>query len=258
MLLPSNVEPRATSFVHPADAALLVRGPGGASRPHAHHFWHLVVGLERPLRAWVADEEWSRAAGVIVPADLPHAIETEGQVAILFVEPQSHAGLSLAARRDAGAPWVLSDEQASRAAAALERAGRVPDDALLGAILDVLGAPAPPPRRVHPGVDRTLRYLGDADPDADTSLDALAVIAGLSPGRLMHAFTEHVGVPLRAYVRWLRLRRAAAALLGGASATAAAHAAGFADAAHMTRTFAAMFGVTPRELVRRSQSVQSP
>jgi AraC-like DNA-binding protein len=101
-----------------------------------------------------------------------------------------------------------------------------------------------------------LRYLREAPPGADASLAGLAARARLSPGRFLHAFTATVGIPLRPYVRWQRLERAAAGIAAGVPFGAAAYAAGFADAAHMTRTFRAMFGVTPSELRRRSRSVQ--
>jgi AraC-like DNA-binding protein len=64
----------------------------------------------------------------------------------------------------------------------------------------------------------------------------------------MHAFTESVGVPVRPYILWLRLQRAACDLKDGASVTSAAHRAGFSDAAHLTRTFRRMLGVTPSDL----------
>jgi AraC-like DNA-binding protein len=80
---------------------------------------------------------------------------------------------------------------------------------------------------------------------SDVSLEALARAARLSPGRLMHIFTDSIGVPLRPYVAWLKLQRATASIAGGASLSDAAHAAGFADAAHMSRTFRRMFGVAP-------------
>jgi AraC-like DNA-binding protein len=101
-----------------------------------------------------------------------------------------------------------------------------------------------------------LRHLREAPAGADTSLAALAAVARLSPGRFMHAFTESVGIPLRPYLRWLMLERAGAALASGAPLGDAAYAAGFADAAHMSRTFRRMFGVSPSEVRRRSQSVQ--
>ena len=68
----------------------------------------------------------------------------------------------------------------------------------------------------------------------------------------MHAFTESVGIPLRPYVRWLRLQRAATAIVTGTPLSLAAAEAGFSDAAHMSRTFKQMFGMTPSALQRRS------
>jgi AraC-like DNA-binding protein len=70
----------------------------------------------------------------------------------------------------------------------------------------------------------------------------------LSPSRFMHAFTESVGVPIRPYILWLRLQRAACDLIDGATVTSAAHRAGFSDAAHLTRTFRRMLGATPSQL----------
>ncbi len=89
--------------------------------------------------------------------------------------------------------------------------------------------------------------------DSDLSLPALASAAGLSPGRLMHAFTESVGIPMRPYLLWLKLQRACALIVAGAPLGDAAHAAGFADAAHMTRTFRRMFGATPSRMRPRGR-----
>src|SRR5262249_33439682 len=80
------------------------------------------------------------------------------------------------------------------------------------------------------------------------SVKAVAGMGCLSPSRFMHAFTESVGVPVRPYILWLRLQRAACDLTEGASATSAAHRAGFSDSAHLTRTFRRMLGATPSEL----------
>ena len=64
----------------------------------------------------------------------------------------------------------------------------------------------------------------------------------------MHVFTASIGIPLRPYLGWLRFQRAARAIVSGIPLTDAAMAAGFADAAHMTRTFRRMFGVPPSAL----------
>src|SRR4029453_15865292 len=57
-----------------------------------------------------------------------------------------------------------------------------------------------------------------------------------------------LGVPVRPYILWLRLQRAACDMMNGASVTNAAYRAGFSDAAHLTRTFRRMLGATPSDL----------
>ena len=74
---------------------------------------------------------------------------------------------------------------------------------------------------------------------------------GLSPSRFLHLFTTSIGVPLRPYVLWLRLPCGARELARGKSVAGAAHAAGFSDAAHFTRTFRRMIGASPRQVLQR-------
>ncbi len=81
--------------------------------------------------------------------------------------------------------------------------------------------------------------------DAPLTLDVVAAEAYLSPSRFRHLFVEQTGMGLRPYVLWRRFLRVWELLSGGASLSAAAHAAGFADAAHLTRTSRAMFGFPP-------------
>jgi AraC-like DNA-binding protein len=113
---------------------------------------------------------------------------------------------------------------------------------------------APTPRRIHPRVNRVLKSIPTRiEEGADLSLNALSVVAGLSPSRFMHVFTESMGMPLRRYILSMRLQRAYAELLAGASVTTAAYSAGFADSPHLTRTFRKVLGLTPRELIPRQR-----
>jgi AraC-like DNA-binding protein len=64
----------------------------------------------------------------------------------------------------------------------------------------------------------------------------------------MHLFRAGTGLPLRRYALLLRLRAALAVALRGATLTEAAHAAGFSDSAHLSRTFREHFGLPPRFL----------
>jgi AraC-like DNA-binding protein len=112
--------------------------------------------------------------------------------------------------------------------------------------------------QLHPKVRRALKVLrNELSSERKCSLEHLADVAGLSPSRFMHVFTESVGVPVRPYIPWLRLRQACSQLLNGATVAEAAHRSGFADAAHVTRTFRRMLGITPGRLVQRRLATQA-
>lgn len=74
----------------------------------------------------------------------------------------------------------------------------------------------------------------------------------LSTGRLRHLFATETGMPFQRYILWRRLRVAFDRLLDGTSITDAAHDAGFADAAHFSRTIKAMFGIRASDIFRTS------
>jgi len=89
--------------------------------------------------------------------------------------------------------------------------------------------------------------------------DMVARAAGMSKSSFTQLFRSTIGMPLRRYVLWRRLNVAVAAIGEGADATAAAYKAGFADAAHFSRTMRETFGVSPAEsLLRIKMTVATP
>ena len=112
-----------------------------------------------------------------------------------------------------------------------------------------------PERRVDP---RTLRAL-DALELESASVAVAAAKAGLSVSRLTHLVTETLGAPPRTWRAWFKLRRAISeTLFGPTTLTEAAHRAGFADSAHLTRTWRAMFGITPSTMVGMAEFYEIP
>lgn len=93
--------------------------------------------------------------------------------------------------------------------------------------------------RIERAVELIRRRLADR-----AQLGEIAAAVHLSPERFRHLFVEETGVRFRAYVLWLRLEIALAAYVSGESLTDAAHAGGFADSAHLSRTFRRMFGLS--------------
>ncbi len=108
-------------------------------------------------------------------------------------------------------------------------------------------------RTAEPSPDsRITTVLGKirASEDLRMSLEAAAASVHLSPGRFAHLFKEQLGLPFRRYMLWRKLTRAMLAIGRESNIAAAAHAADFADAAHLTRTFHQMFGIPPSVLMR--------
>ncbi len=69
----------------------------------------------------------------------------------------------------------------------------------------------------------------------------------LSESRFLHLFSDELGIAWRPYLLWRRIICAVQAIINTSSATDAAHLAGFADSAHLSRTFRNNFGMTIRQ-----------
>jgi AraC-like DNA-binding protein len=109
----------------------------------------------------------------------------------------------------------------------------------------------------HPAV-RTALYVLPELLAENVRVGALASRTGLSTSRFSHLFNAQVGTSIRAYVRWLRLERAARVFEAGGTLTRAACVAGFSDAAHLTRTFRRMFGLAPSDILGVARWVARP
>jgi AraC-like DNA-binding protein len=123
--------------------------------------------------------------------------------------------------------------------AALREAGKLIADRIAGHV----------PRTTEP--DRRVRQImkwASDNLDRALTINAAAQGVGLSPSRASHLFVEETGLPFRTYVLWLRVVRAVEAHTRGASLTEAAQDAGFADSAHLSRTFKRMFGLPAASL----------
>jgi len=94
---------------------------------------------------------------------------------------------------------------------------------------------------------RAVAYV-HAHLDAPLTLDAVAAEACLSPSRFRHLFVEQTGMALRPYILWRRMLRVWELTAAGGSLSSAAHEAGFADAAHLSRTSRRMFGFPPSSI----------
>jgi len=114
-------------------------------------------------------------------------------------------------------------------------------------IVRALSGRAPRLGEVDPRVREVADHLRSALP-ADIHVDALAQRVALSPTRLMHLFSDQIGLSMSSFLLWQKMRRALSQVQEGRSLTDIAHDCGFADSSHLTRTFQAFYAVKPSVL----------
>lgn len=221
---------------------------------HAHHAIQLCFGLDGPVRLRSQRaQDWDEFPTVFIPSMVPHALDASGRLtAALFCEPQSKAGRGLMKRFGRARPVPLPDspmliERMARIGEEMEQ-GSDPETACLAMLVELAGI-APNDRPTDQRILRAVAFIAD-NLERPIRLSEAAAIAALSPGRFRHLFVAEIGVTFRSYVLWLRLQHALQTGLRGASWTEAAHEAGFADLAHLSRTFRRMLGISPTAIPR--------
>lgn len=222
-----------------AGTRVLYVGPLVTSQCHAHHAAQIIIA---PEGLYLEDAAGGRIhiRAAVIPPRLSHAHGATAHAALLFLDGDDLASRALA--RDAEprcAAWSRDTLDVHLPRDPTREAAR----ALVASILAAVDV-HPPTEPRHPAARRMCAYLDGSD---HVDLASLSRKAGLSPRQMRHAFARDVGLPMRAYLRWKRLRRAIAAVEGGASLSAAAISAGFADSAHLTRVFRDQFGMTPTQ-----------
>lgn len=232
----------------PAFVVREIAYPAGAVQPRHEHDFGNITAVIRGEMLETADggEHRGRSCSIVVkPAGTPHANRIIGRTSAITVAVQFARNSPIATQLGAWR-WIESDLVA-RAALALQAA---------------LHAGANVEERAHDFVETVLaigatggapcwfaelRAILDRDFAEPLHFRELARQLGMHPVYVSRAFQRYAGLSMRNYVRARRLAEARH-LLGTTQRTAAAIAldTGFADASHLSRTFAQTLGLTPR------------
>jgi AraC-like DNA-binding protein len=230
--------------------ALLTEPFGGtfsratATSRHAEHGASVLVGLDADVVVY-GEDRVARGRAVLVPPDVRYAASCPGPVVSYVFDPELCPRVTGAARA-AGVARAIDGAAGAHVVGAVvaHRAELARPDVLAGVGNEaqralVSGTP--------PAIDRRVARLVETlrDPEADRA--AAIARTRLSAAHLQALFARDIGIPMRTYGLWWRLLHALARV-GPLDLTAAAHAAGFADLAHFSRTCRRMLGYAPSEL----------
>jgi AraC-like DNA-binding protein len=243
---------------------VLYIGEAGDTSPHIHHAIQICVALNGSFRLRGApDARWESYRGAIVPSVQPHHLDGSGcEVVIVFLEPESEGGRRLAVGGLGGAfqpvpPDAIRSIRAAAATACAEEIGPQAATALCQRILECLGVRTERQGAPDERVRAALLLMRD-DPARRWRAAEVAAAAGLSTRRFRDVFSSQVGMGFRQFLLWTRIGAALQQLASGASLTEASLAAGFSDAAHLTRTFRRMVGIVPSAIARSVSFMETP
>lgn len=225
---------------------ILYVGPGSAAEEHSHNAVQFVWSDNGPFSVVTNRRQLQRTA-VLVPANAAHALDaSERHIALLLVESHGARGSAL----DAVARSERLGELRKRLVSRSLPTENLPVDTLSSWVDDIVHAlgvetmRSPISSITRRAIDYIERNLEGVPRVAD-----IARTLSLSPTRVTHVFSREVGIPFRRFVLWTRIKQAVSLHRGGADLTRAAVGAGFSDAAHFSRTFRAMFGLSPSLVV---------
>ncbi|HEX6541648.1 MAG TPA: helix-turn-helix domain-containing protein [Ktedonobacterales bacterium] len=251
---------RATLVLGPGRAIYV--GMGQSSTLHRHYAAQVSISLGAPLRVRTrASGPYTEQQSFIVGPNIPHQVEmTGGPSFVLWSEARALADLARRLRSASASelPALPEDLLNVLLNVLLASGGQVPDkqagQALLSHVLTtLLGSNHPDEAPDDPRIATALSLVtpqflvGQSQP-----ITHLATRVHLSPSRFRHLFRHEMGMSVQSYLRWQRLLAALRTSAYGASLTEAAHTAGFADSAHLTRVCRATFGLPPSRVFSHS------
>lgn len=250
------VRPYRGDFVAWTGGCAFIGSGGGAVPPHSHYAIQVVLGRPNGLRVQSGPRgSWQACPAMIIPSRVRHAIDVAecDWNAVLFVEPDTAEGKALTARLN-GESELLTPDSVAEFAGRLDQAwlhDQNPEavrDVCTRFIRDLAQTSIPEPS--DPRIQSAIAWIRQRL-DRPISLSDVAAVVHLSPGRFRHLFVAETGMPFRTYVLWRRFLHVWGLLMQGHSLSTAAHAAGFSDSAHLSRTSRAMFGNAPSALPMR-------
>ena len=234
----------------------------GVVPPHSHHAIQMCVGIEGPVKLRAGDGAWHEYDAAAVQPDVEHSFESLGTLGcMVLIDPESLEGRWLQSSLKQPITPMLP-ARLPEARALLRQFWEEPPDAagtaqVVDFVVRQFGMGIKPTRTIHERVVRVIERIQEMDARV-VSLDDVAGKVFLSPSRFAHLFSDEVGIPFRRYLLWRRLTRAIVLVSRGATLSRAAHAAGFSDSAHFTRTFYQMFGIPPSAMLNQGEMFEIP
>ena len=224
---------------------------------HAHHAVQICIGLDKNISVQNYRTKMIHTGHcIVIFEDVPHKLFAQaGQIVVIYLEPEDrHNQQFLTALRQTRSDGINtlplkgkdlgSISQQLFTDVDIEKLWKTVNEAI-GLVYSPSPSPRPEDKRVRAVIDIIASQRGCA-----IDMAFLSSKVFLSPSRLTHLFKQEVGIPISRFIVWWRVRAAIEQLSKSATLTEAAHASGFSDLPHMSKTFKQLFGFAPSSLFK--------
>ena len=230
---------------------------------HSHHALQISLSLDGDHFVVNHPEGHDKTRfAVIAPSYLHQIDQADSWRALILLEAESEAAKAIVNRYLRNDNLLLSDGEIadyckdqlakfSQRQLTMAEANQAVDNIIRFLVGDVFDAQSDYDQRI----EKVMAAI-DRQGANRVSTPELADSVDLSESRLSHLFKKETGVPLRRYLLWQKIYFAGFRIAAGISMTKAAEEAGFADTAHFSRTFRSMFGMSPSDIMKPSETVR--
>ncbi len=223
---------------------------------HTAHAFKIYIAIEGEFDLLLdGSRRWESLKSIVIAPDRPHKVAgATAIVAVFYLIPETVEGQRMSryyCQQDVFAPAQQAVNCLAPRLNEIWEQGCWEDEA--SNITSVFCRDIFPTPGANVKFDRrvafALEYLG-AELDHRVTITELSSAVSLSPSRLEHLFREQVGISISRYLLWIRIKKALEMMCLGTSLTEVAYAVGFADSAHLSRTFRRLIGLAPSTLIK--------
>jgi len=231
------------------NSALLIGNNNIEIKIHRHHLMEIFISLNNSFKI-KKDNRYYEAKNIIVHPDEPHQIDSDDNLyVILLLDSESTYArqfkkIFLNNNRINILPDTLFLPLFKDLKKLFNKDCKIKDvrNIFDKIIYQMLGKKDIEVKVFDPRIEKILNIFNEL-PLKSITIKELSKKVFLSESRLIHLFTNQVGISIRHYLLWLRLLDAIKLIIKGKSITFAAYEVGFSDSAHLSRTFRRMFGL---------------
>ncbi len=221
-------------------------GPVSQQTFHAHVAGQIALGLDEPVTVQTSPEVEVRGRAVLIAPLTRHRVAPiSSPVLLIYADPRGQLGRRL--RACATKSLLPLPDFGDKLPTLWDSTDGLPAEGLILSALDTTCPEASPP----PLDARVQRALTTLEEQSGKHIAGIAKSHfDLSAGRLRELAQKELGASLAHFSLWRKLQRSISAATSGLNLAEAAYAGGFADQAHMARTFRRMLGLTLTDLIK--------